>query len=318
MLFLFDYGSDIYVAAQYWKNGEMWWFSLTLILVSVPSIMVNITAIIQQADYWKCIVGVLQLSIIVRYMEVIAPNFCQRFQPAPQNSGQRLRSARQNSGQQVLPASPNSEDHTFLLAKLRYMEAITESAPQLCLQVYIMLRQWSFPSYTVFSSVLSLLSLVWSIFSLEKERAKKKEENYFNLREQIWFLIWQMSTLISRLFAIVFLVYLSRYALFFLAVHCFLIIMLRICFGFRFSTFSVTYLSVFHPVNLKGILSIEIPEHIMTVTYFFIHVENILLVALFLTIEHPDANMDTLKPIALWCHAVGSMISFVSFFLFHL
>ena len=44
----------------------------------------------------------------------------------------------------------------YLLAILRHIEKITESAPQLCLQVYIMLRQWSFPSYTVVPSVFSL------------------------------------------------------------------------------------------------------------------------------------------------------------------
>ena len=47
LLYLFDYGSDIYVAIKYWKNNDVWWFGMTTGFILVPSIIVNITAIIQ-------------------------------------------------------------------------------------------------------------------------------------------------------------------------------------------------------------------------------------------------------------------------------
>ena len=133
-LYLFDYGSDIWVAVKHWKNNDTWWFSMTVIFIVLPSLVVNITAVIQVANTLKFIAAVLQLSIVFRYIEAIL--------------------------------SPKIE-RTFWLALLRYLETITESAPQWCLQVYIMLRQWYFPSYTVASSVLSLLSLACSITTLE-------------------------------------------------------------------------------------------------------------------------------------------------------
>ena len=55
ILYLFDYGSDIYVAIQYWKNNEYWWFGITIGFIVVPSIIVNITAIIQLMYIWRSI-----------------------------------------------------------------------------------------------------------------------------------------------------------------------------------------------------------------------------------------------------------------------
>ena len=142
--------------------------------------------------------AVLQLSIVVRYIEaIISP-----YPPVTRRSR---------------TTSPDRR-RIFFLAKLRYLETITESAPQLCLQVYIMLRQWDFPTYTVVSSVLSLLSLAWSITTLEKERIEEEED--YKLSAAFVFLIWQLSTLVSRLSAIILFAYVFRYyVIIFLAAH---------------------------------------------------------------------------------------------------
>ncbi|XP_028413909.1 XK-related protein 8-like [Dendronephthya gigantea] len=297
-LFLFDHGSDIYVAVQYWKNGETWWFWLTVAFIVLPSIIVNITAIVQQRNMISFIAGFFQLSIVTRYLEAIF-----RYD-------------------HVTPR------RIYSLAKLRYLETITESAPQWCLQVYIMLRQWSFPPFTIASSILSFLSLVWSIRTLEKKRAEFKAVD-FSLCEAIIFLTWQMFTLVSRVSAIVIIGYLFPYALLFLPFHCLLLTLLFICSCQRCSegnatgflesllpTFLATYPSIYHPANLDDMLPIKKPKAKMILAYISIHVENILMVALSSTIELPDAkHMDVLKPVAIWCHAGGTMISFIFFLL---
>ena len=94
--------------------------SLTVAFISVPSIIVNIAAFIHRKNFWTFIAGVLQLSLVVRYIEAIA-----------------LWNPRR----------------AFLLAKLRCIETIAEGAPQWCLQAHITLRQWSFQSLTAVSSV---------------------------------------------------------------------------------------------------------------------------------------------------------------------
>ena len=190
-LYLFDYGSDIYVAVQHRKNDEPWWFGLTVALIIVPSVIVNFSAIFQIRGLWPCMAAIAQLSIVARYIEALVEPM---------------------TGVGDFPL-------TYLLAILRYVETIAESAPQWCLQVYIMLRQRSFPSYTVVSSLFSLLSLVWSVTRLEKERRKDKGED-FDGTDALLFSLKQSGTLVLRLLSIVIFAYVFRsYVIFALAVH---------------------------------------------------------------------------------------------------
>ena len=190
-LYLFDYGSDIYVAVQHRKNDEPWWFGLTVALIIVPSGIVNFTAIFQFRNPWSCMAAIAQLSIVARYIEA-------------------LQEPMKGVGDFPL---------TYLLAILRYVETIAESAPQWCLQVYIMLRQRSFPSYTVVSSLFSLLSLVWSITTLEKERRKNNSED-FDGTDVLLFSLKQSGTLVLRLLSIVIFAYVFQsYVIFALIVH---------------------------------------------------------------------------------------------------
>ena len=171
LLYLFDIGTDIYVAIQYWNNNEPFLFVLTVGLIVVPSLIVNAAAIIQNMDKWRFITAILQSSIVMRYIEAL------------------------------LKPDPGNFSRTYFLAILHYIQTITESAPQWC-QVIIMFHQRSFPSYTVVSTVFSLLSLAWSIMALEKERRKFYEID-FKCINAFGFFIWQLSTFISRLLAIV-------------------------------------------------------------------------------------------------------------------
>ena len=190
-LYLFDYGSDIYVAVQHRKNDEPWWFGLTVALIIVSSVIVNFSAIFQFRRLWPCMLAIAQLSIVARYIEALVE----------------------------LKTGVDDFPLTYLLAILRYVETIAESAPQWCLQVYIMLRQRSFPSYTVVSSLFSLLSLVWSVTRLEKERMKHKDED-FDGTDVLLFSLKQSGTLVLRLLSIVIFAYVFRsYVIFALVVH---------------------------------------------------------------------------------------------------
>ena len=92
-----------------------------------------------------------------------------------------------------------------------YIEAFVESAPQWCLQFYIMLRQWSFPWITVTSNVISLLSLAWSITLVGKiGKIKRNPTMPFPKRSLIVLALWRLCTLVSRLSAIVIFAYAYR------------------------------------------------------------------------------------------------------------
>jgi len=40
--YIFDVGSDIYLAFAYYSNGDMWWFTLTVIFIIVPSLTITV------------------------------------------------------------------------------------------------------------------------------------------------------------------------------------------------------------------------------------------------------------------------------------
>jgi len=40
--YVFDVGSDIYVAVMYYRYGDIWWFTLTVLFIVVPSLTITI------------------------------------------------------------------------------------------------------------------------------------------------------------------------------------------------------------------------------------------------------------------------------------
>lgn len=274
-LYLFDIGTDIYVASKYWENGDTWWFEMAIAFIFVPSVIVNAISFAQLVNPWSCLVSVLQLSMVARYMEKIVWNL-----------------------------------NPMRFARLRYLQAIMGSAPQCCLQVYVMLRQWYFPKYAVASIVFSLLSLAWSIAELETA----KRHDQFEIVEKFAFLVWQLFTLMSRLSAIAFFAYVfGYYVILFLAIHWLLMVAYKICTTAYNSAEALltSFPAIFYSNTVLG--------------YFFIVVENVAMVTLCLTIriqritylEKAEPvltilpHMHDLKRMAIFCLTAGSFTSFV-------
>ena len=292
LLYVFDLGSDIYVALKYWENYETWWFWLTCGFICVPSLIVNFTAIFQFRNPWSFIAAFAQLSIVARYIDALK--------------------------------KPDSRIGNFyrthLLAILRYIETITKSAPQWCLQVYIMLRQWSFPSYTVVSTVLSMMSLVWSITILEKERREDNDKE-FTLTNALLFGMWQMSTLISRLSAIVLFAYVfpRYYVIIFLAGHWLILVVTIFLIEMRNGgSFGKSLLlsilaacsSLFH--SAENDLHTKRPMTEMIVGYLLLILMSfvMLVMSLIRTTNTIDvAYMDVLMPIGIVSVLSGSILS---------
>ena len=292
LLYIVDYGSDMYVAFQYHRNNETWWFSLTLIFIIGPSILVNIRAIFQDFNVITSIAAFLQLTVVLRYIEAFY-----------------------------------DRSRVVMVAKLRYLETMTESAPQWCLQVYIMIRQWYFPWYTVLSSALSLVSLAWSVTALEKERVAAKDRE-LNWETVLAFLIWQIFTLISRVSAIVIIAYVYRYyAIIFLVLHwlIFMAVMLLAIKTIQdnglgsalFLSCLTGYTSLFH-FSKTDVLVTRSANTELCAGYFFLLIENAILLTLSFTYEIPEtAHMDILKPVVTCCVVIGSFVSLIGFIFYY-
>ena len=77
--YIFDVGSDIYLAFVYYTDGDMWWFMLTVIFIVVPSLTITIFSFVWYIQdhgnqsyplVWlpRLVLLLLQLGPLLRYV----------------------------------------------------------------------------------------------------------------------------------------------------------------------------------------------------------------------------------------------------------
>jgi hypothetical protein len=174
-----------------------------------------------------------------------------------------------------------------------------------------MLRQWDFPWLTVLSTVISLLSLAWSITAVEKARANKNNHN-FTLPATVVLFASQLFSLLSRLFAIAVFAYVFKEHVFTaLAVHLLIVhvviwliaedcdvckcdaVYIYIGQFFAYIILSFPFLVNASDVVLRG-------DSRLSTIHVLLSVENVLLAILAVTIPIPDVkHMSVLRPIVL-------------------
>ena len=231
-LYVSDVGFDIYVAIQYAKRDEWWWFAFTLAFVILPFIIMNFVACGEESETACETLVSLLLSLVV--VQICYADDFRQWKRKYWDNEPCGNSCYRNCCQRCkkyLEAEKKLANSSNSLAAARYLETISESAPQWCLQNYVMLRQWYFPWYTVLSTVFSFISLAWSITSLEKTW---KISNWFDENSgrtsyptkslNTVFFAWQLFSLLSRLSALVFFAYVFRYYVFvFFGLHIILL-----------------------------------------------------------------------------------------------
>ena len=220
-LYVSDVGFDIYVAIQYAKRDEWWWFAFTLAFVILPFIILNFGYCGESETACETLTS-LPRSLVAVLMCYVA-DFSQwkrKYWDNEPCGNSCYRNCRCQRCENYLKEKKNLAESSASLASFRYLETMSESAPQWCLQNYVMLRQWYFPWYTVLSTVFSFISLAWSITSLEKAEKISDwfEENSgrtsYPTKSLIVFFAWQLFSLLSRLSALVFFAYVFRYYVF--------------------------------------------------------------------------------------------------------
>lgn len=206
--FLFDTGSDIWVAYRHYKDGSTWYFGLTLAFILVPAlIMMGFSFRWYLLDLklkpdsspsktqWcvRAVFHILQLGPIVRYLDTLIYG---------------LKSNMNKAKQQELYRQSAEEDVDATM--LRLFECFMEATPQLILQIGILARDyphqdedfWTVVAQDV-SIVTSLVSVAWSLASYNKAlRLVIEEKSKMRWRGAILYFLWRLFVITPRVLAL--------------------------------------------------------------------------------------------------------------------
>ncbi|XP_007254794.2 XK-related protein 8.3 [Astyanax mexicanus] len=224
--FLFDVGSDVWLAREFYQRGELFWFSALLGFMLVSSVTVQMFSWFwiqydsQLENYdletssrrvflfggpkrvkLTCFLHICQLGFLLRHISAIWLGFCVWW--------------RREKG---------SEYAVYLthdLSMLRLIETFCESAPQLSLMIYIMLHTNHARTIQCVSAIASTTSIAWMVVdyhrSLRSFLPDKSKQGW--LSSAVYFL-WNLLLIASRVVTVALFASVLPY---YVAVHFFCI-----------------------------------------------------------------------------------------------
>ncbi|XP_040090054.1 XK-related protein 6 [Oryx dammah] len=242
LVFFGDVGTDLWLALDYYRKGDYGYFGLTLFFVLVPSLLVQSLSFrwfvqdytggglgaveglssrgppMMGAGYghgagpsatpgaqrlcrlsvwiWQSVIHLLQMGQVWRYIRTMYLG---------------IQSQRQKEHQRRFYWAMMYEYADVNM--LRLLETFLESAPQLVLQLCIMVQKSRAETLPCVSSVTSLMSLAWVLASYHKLlRDSRDDKKSMSYRGALIHLFWRLFTISSRvisfaLFASIFQLY---------------------------------------------------------------------------------------------------------------
>lgn len=171
-------------------------------------------------------------------------------------------------------------------------------------------------AYTILSVLISLVSLAWSIATLEREKAKNENQE-FGFLNTVLFLMWQLSTLVSRLFAIVICGYtFTIYICLWFLVHWFVMAVMAPCVSCCTNKLIVLVAvvpSCYH--SSEAFFPIKNRRALMVIGYVLLLIENIIMLTLIQIYDKRYGHLGVLNPVSTSCVVGGSVLSLIFIFL---
>ncbi|VDI65530.1 Hypothetical predicted protein [Mytilus galloprovincialis] len=188
--YLLDIISDIFIIVVFYLDGHYVWGSLSLAFLALSSVSMLLFSfrwhITDKTLTWKNFLPhVVFLAPLHRYIEVLRLGYISRKTKQKDDLDSALRA-------------------NVDVSLLRLIEAFTESAPQLVLQLYIMLKFSHYNWLIGVSTVLSLTSVAFSLTAYSDALKMAYKEHH----TRSWFgvtilTLWQSWMLLSRVTALV-------------------------------------------------------------------------------------------------------------------
>ncbi|XP_045913762.1 XK-related protein 8.3 isoform X1 [Micropterus dolomieu] len=163
--FLVDWGSDVWVATEFYCRGDFFWFGVLVGLMVLSSVVVQMfswfwlkydrelpgfsaqtgggTVLFGDQVKLSCLLHVLQLGFLCRHISAIRQGF-------------RVWWRKQEGSEYAVYL-------THDLSMLRLIETFCESAPQLTLMIYVMLRTQKARTVQFVSIAASTTSIAWMV-----------------------------------------------------------------------------------------------------------------------------------------------------------
>ncbi|XP_039270675.2 uncharacterized protein LOC120345331 isoform X1 [Styela clava] len=194
--YLADIVTDILVTLVYWKLDEKIWAGLTLTFLIVPSIIMQVfstrwyVADGHRATFSMFLIHILLMGPIKRYITVL-------------KFGLRARKTKRIEDYQSMYSELSD------VSMLRLFESFLESAPQLVLQLYIMIKVTEEDHIlTGIAAFFSLISLAWAIAAYTKalrtaafsQDSRKNRVSWSGLALQT---LWRVGMVAGRIVALV-------------------------------------------------------------------------------------------------------------------
>ncbi|XP_023850752.1 XK-related protein 6 [Salvelinus sp. IW2-2015] len=238
LVFFWDVGTDLLLAADYYTRQDYLWFGLTLFLVLVPSIVVQILSFrwftqdysgeclttwlgtvdcskggerekltrrepadqrwiypgtdrvrVASVWLWQITIHILQLGQVWRYIRTLYLGI----------QSHRMKELKEAQRRFYWAMMFEYADVNML----RLLETFLESAPQLVLQLCIMIQQNRAETLQCISSLGSLLSLSWVLASYHKLlRDSRDDQRSLSYRGALLHLLWRLFTISSRVLSL--------------------------------------------------------------------------------------------------------------------
>ncbi|MEQ2168443.1 hypothetical protein GOODEAATRI_014444 [Goodea atripinnis] len=215
LVFFSDGASDLWLAADYYIRKQYWRFALTLVFVIVPSVVVQVLSFRWFAyDFTETVESGTAAAAVVAASGTDGGDF------STKDSGEYVHTL--YLGVQSRWHGDPERRHYYCrmmfesadISMLRLLESFIKSAPQLVLQLSIMIHSSEVLPLQGISASTSLLSLAWMISSYQKvlrdSRDDKLPMTYKAVMVQI---LWHLFTIGAR--ALAFALFASIFQLYF-------------------------------------------------------------------------------------------------------
>ena len=135
LLYILDVASDVYVAIQFYKNGQTTYFTAAVVLEVASIFTVNIYATYNRrskSDMIKCFLYITHLAMVKLFIDELF-----RCKEESEHSHNGKHFSKCDCSKCKLRFK-ESIKHTPEYTMVRYMEAFAEAAPQWCFQVMVL------------------------------------------------------------------------------------------------------------------------------------------------------------------------------------